>query len=78
MLKDELQEIQGLYGSFSLSERILQKIWLQGDFDQSTLRTESGKRLRVIDPGRWNLLEGPDFLEIAFLSKYANEGLQAR
>ena len=63
MLKDELQEIQGLYGSFSLSERILQKIWLQGDFDQSTLRTESGKRLRVIDPGRWNLLEGPDFVE---------------
>ena len=56
MLKDELQEIQGLYGSFSLSERILQKIWLQGDFDQSTLRTESGKRLRVIDPGRWNHL----------------------
>lgn len=63
MLKNELQEIQGLYGPFSLSERVLQKIWLQGDFDLGDLRTESGKRLRVLDPGRWNFLEGPDFLE---------------
>lgn len=59
----EAQEIQGPYGTFSLSERVLQKIWLQGDFEQVNLRTESGKSLRVVDPGRWNLLEGPDFLE---------------
>lgn len=63
MLKNEVEEIQGLYGPFSLSERVLQKIWLKGDFDQSDLRTASGKRLRILDPGRWNLLEGPDFLE---------------
>lgn len=63
METNEVQEIQGLYGPFSLSERVLQKIWLKGDFDQSELRTESGKRLRVVDPGRWNLLDGPDFLE---------------
>ncbi|WPJ96184.1 DUF2851 family protein [Coraliomargarita algicola] len=63
MLKNEVQEIQGLYGPFSLSERVLQKIWLRGDFDAHGLRTVSGKSLRVIDPGRWNLLEGPDFLE---------------
>jgi hypothetical protein len=31
--------------------------------DQTQLRTVSGKTLRVLDPGRWNLLEGPDFLE---------------
>jgi len=61
--KNEVQEIQGLYGPFSLSERVLQKIWLKGNFEQTDLRTSSGKRLRVIDPGRWNLLEGPDFLE---------------
>ena len=59
----EVQEIQGLYGPFSLSERVLQKIWLKGDMDQTQLRTVSGKTLRVLDPGRWNLLEGPDFLE---------------
>ncbi|MGZ0654395.1 DUF2851 family protein [Coraliomargarita sp. W4R53] len=63
VLKNEVQEIQGLYGPFSLSERVLQKIWLRGDFDQSSLKTVSGQTLRVLDPGRWNLLEGPDFLE---------------
>jgi hypothetical protein len=60
---NEVQEIQGLYGPFSLSERVLQKIWLRGEFDANGLRTVSGKHLRVIDPGRWNLLDGPDFLE---------------
>lgn len=60
---NEVEEIQGLYGPFSLSERVLQKIWLRGDFDQRALKTQSGKTLRVIDPGRWNLLEGADFLE---------------
>lgn len=63
VLKNEVQEIQGLYGPFTLSERVLQKIWLKGDFDRGDLRTESGRRLRVLDPGRWNVLEGPDFLE---------------
>ncbi|MDQ8195800.1 DUF2851 family protein [Coraliomargarita sp. SDUM461004] len=62
-MKNEVQEIQGLYGPFSLSERVLQKIWLRGDFDQTELKTVGGRSLRVLDPGRWNLLEGPDFLE---------------
>ncbi|TVP80224.1 MAG: DUF2851 family protein [Puniceicoccaceae bacterium] len=55
--------MQGLYGPFSLSERVLQKIWLKGDFDQSQLRTQSGQIVQIIDPGRWNLLEGPDFID---------------
>jgi len=59
----ELQEIQGLYGPFTLSERVVQKIWLRQDFDGSRLKTVSGKPLRVIDPGRWNLQGGPDFKE---------------
>jgi hypothetical protein len=63
VLKNEVQEIQGYYGPFSLPERVLQKIWLKGDFNQSELRTQSGKCLRILDAGRWNLLEGPDFLE---------------
>lgn len=63
MRKNEVQEIQGLYGPFSLSERVLQKIWLRRDFDQTRLKTTSGKALRILHPGRWNLLDGPDFLE---------------
>jgi hypothetical protein len=58
-----VQEVQGLYGPFSVSERVIQKIWEQGDFHQADLRTASGKRLKVLDAGRWNMHEGPDFRE---------------
>jgi hypothetical protein len=54
-------EMQGLYGPYTVSERVLQKIWLRGDFRATGLRTLSGKPLRVREPGRWNLQEGPDF-----------------
>jgi hypothetical protein len=54
-------EIQGLYGPFTFSEKLLQKIWASGSFDQSALRTESGIRLKLMNPGKWNLLAGPDF-----------------
>lgn len=58
-----VHEVQGLYGPFSISEKVIQKIWFRRDFYQGDLRTGSGKRLRVLDPGRWNTNEGPDFLE---------------
>ncbi len=58
-----VHEVQGLYGPFSISEKVIQKIWLHGDFYQEDLRTSSGKRLKVLDPGRWNMHEGPDFRE---------------
>jgi len=58
-----VQEIQGLYGPFTISERVLQKIWLEGDFHQDNLRTSSGKSLEIIHPGQWNFNEGPDFKE---------------
>ncbi|MGB0408717.1 MAG: DUF2851 family protein [Opitutales bacterium] len=63
MLANEVREIQGLYGPFTLSEKVIQKIWMRQDFDCSALRTSSGKVLRVLDPGRWNFNEGPDFRE---------------
>jgi hypothetical protein len=53
--------MQGWYGPYTVSERVLQKIWLRGDFDTANLRTLSGKALRLRHPGRWNLQEGPDF-----------------
>jgi Protein of unknown function (DUF2851) len=54
-------EIQGLYGPFAFSERLLQKIWLRGEFDPVRAITEDGRALQVWHPGRWNLLGGPDF-----------------
>lgn len=63
-MKDgEICEIQGLYGPFTLSERVLQKIWLRQDFALNGLSTDSGKSLVIRHPGRWNLHEGPDFIE---------------
>jgi hypothetical protein len=54
-------EIQGLYGPFTFTERLLQKIWLRGEFDAAHAMTEDGRPLRILNPGRWNLLGGPDF-----------------
>ncbi|MBS0664369.1 MAG: DUF2851 family protein, partial [Verrucomicrobia bacterium] len=42
-------------------EKLLQKIWFQGDFDRSRLVTHDGRWVQVRHPGRWNLLGGPDF-----------------
>lgn len=62
-------EIQGLEGSFSFAERLLQRIWLRGDFDRPRATTADGRAVRILNPGRWNSRGGPDFrdarLEIA-------------
>lgn len=58
---EAVAEFQGLYGPFVCPERILQKIWLRGDFDRAQARTLDGRRLEVLRPGHWNLLGGPDF-----------------
>jgi len=62
----QFAEIQGLYGAVTFSERLVQRIWLRGDFCQKDLQTHSGKRLAIHHPGRWNLQEGPDFLGAEF------------
>ncbi|HVS54275.1 MAG TPA: DUF2851 family protein [Opitutaceae bacterium] len=54
-------EIQGLYGAFSFPEKLLQKIWLRGDFDRTRAFTTDGRLVRIVHPGKWNLLGGPDF-----------------
>lgn len=54
-------ELQGIHGAFSFPERLLQKIWLRGDFDRPAARLADGRVLRILNPGRWNLLGGPDF-----------------
>ncbi len=56
-------ELQGLYGAFSFSERLLQKVWLRGEFDRDRAATTAGRPLTILSPGKWNLLGGPDFRE---------------
>jgi len=58
---DQVHEMQGLYGPFTLSERVMQKIWLRQDFDARRACLFDGRALTTLRPGRWNLLAGPDF-----------------
>lgn len=59
---ETLREVPGLYGPFRMSERLLQKIWANGDFRADELRAEEGPGLKILSPGKWNLSEeGPDF-----------------
>tara|TARA_B110000438_G_scaffold247550_1_gene249746 strand:- start:691 stop:1878 length:1188 start_codon:yes stop_codon:yes gene_type:complete len=57
------EEVPGLYGALRIPEKLIQKIWLFGEFEKDNLRTTDGGSIRVLSPGKWNLsLEGPDFL----------------
>ena len=46
-----------------VSERHVQAIWYDGTLRPGELRTAGGTPVRVVDPGRWNLEAGPDFLD---------------
>lgn len=61
MAAHEVAEFQGLYGSYHVSELLLQKIWLRGGFDQTRARTTAGERIQILHPGSWNRVSGPDF-----------------
>lgn len=61
-----LEEVTGLHGSFVFPERLLQQIWLRGEFDACGLRLRDGRALRIVRRGRWNRLPGPDFREAEF------------
>lgn len=56
-----VEEFQGLYGPFQVSELVLQRIWLKEAFDASRMRTDEGRMVGLIHPGDWNRLSGPDF-----------------
>ena len=45
-----------------MNELTLHYIWLHQSFDTSALITVEGSSLKVIHPGTYNLLDGPDFL----------------
>ncbi len=61
MAETEVAEFQGLYGPYTVSEILVQKIWMRGWFQQDGLWTADGRTLRVRHPGAWNRLGGPDF-----------------
>lgn len=62
IISSHVAEIQGLYGPVTVSEKLVQRLWLRGDYQKDGLKTESGKSINVKRPGRWNLQEGPDFI----------------
>lgn len=60
---EQVEEMQGLYGPYAIAERVVQKIWLRRDFEQTGLRLLDGRSVLVRSAGAWNLLGGPDFHE---------------
>lgn len=58
-----VEEIQGLYGPFAFSEKLLQRIWARRGFDARVARTLDGRRVEILQAGRWNGLGGPDFMQ---------------
>lgn len=57
----EIAEFQGLYGSYHVSETLLQKVWLRGEFNLARACTVAGESVSVLSAGTWNRLSGPDF-----------------
>lgn len=58
-----VSEVLGVEGPYTFPEKLLQQIWLRREFDQAGAQTTDGREVRVVSPGRWNLLGGPDFME---------------
>lgn len=46
-----------------MTERLLQYIWGEQHFNSTHLQTISGDPVQIIEPGKWNQNQGPDFLE---------------
>ncbi len=46
-----------------IDERLVQAIWHDQMLRGDDLATASGKRLEIVEPGRWNTARGPDFLD---------------
>jgi len=59
---NHVAELQGLYGPFTMAERVVQKIWLREDFARDGATLTDGRPLVIRSTGAWNLLAGPDFL----------------
>lgn len=49
--------------AFAYSERHLQCVWFDRAWGPGELQTNEGEQVSIVSPGRWNLEEGPDFLD---------------
>lgn len=58
---DEVEELTGPYGPFTLAERAIQRLWAAGEV-RGPLPALSGALIDVVRPGAWNRGAGPDFL----------------
>jgi hypothetical protein len=56
-----IAEIQECFGSLALSEQVLQRVWLNQDFNCRHLTTSAGDPIRVLAPGSWDRSGGPEF-----------------
>ena len=46
-----------------MNERLLQFIWGAGHFNKNFLQTDRSEHIEIIDPGKLNVNQGPDFLD---------------
>ncbi|MCH6257934.1 DUF2851 family protein [Puniceicoccaceae bacterium K14] len=70
-----VEEFQGIYGPYQVNERVLQKIWLEGAFDDRNLVDSDGRKIAIHFPGHWNRLAGPDFKgAVLFIDGVYTEG----
>jgi hypothetical protein len=60
-MNSELAEVQGLYGPFALSERLVQQLWVDQPWGREEFRLWHGERCRIHFVGDWNHGGGPDF-----------------
>ena len=49
------------------SERHLQCLWFDAKFRPENIKTLSGEVVKIVNPGKWNLESGPDFLDATLL-----------
>ncbi len=61
---------------FPWSERHLRCLWYDSRYRPAALETVDGQALTVVDPGRWNLEAGPDFLEATLIVQPGARHLQ--
>lgn len=59
-----VRERQTLYTP-TIRERLVRCLWFDQNLRADKLRTEDGRKLRVLSPGWWNLEAGPDFRNAA-------------
>jgi len=65
----EVRERRGLYTP-TVRERLVRCVWFDQSLKAEKLRTEDGRKVRVLSPGWWNLEAGPDFRNAAL--RFAN------